>query len=80
MSKKPLETSVKAALSEFELILQLLGGTEEERWRAIEALTGITSRAVVSVVGTQLEAVAQSFKSARLTLTALKKNAKELAV
>ncbi len=79
MPKKPLETEVKAALSEFELILQLLGGTEEQRWQAIEALKGITSRAVVAVVATQLEAVTQSFKSARLALTALKKNAKELA-
>ncbi len=79
MGVKPLEVKVKAVANELELILKLLGGTEEERWRAIEALTGITSRAVVQIVGTQLDAVAQSLKSVNLTLKTLKENHKELA-
>ena len=73
-----LDVHVKAVASELELILELLGGTEEQRWRAIEALKGITSRAVTSVVATQLQAAAQSLKSVNLALKTLKANVKEL--
>lgn len=78
MGIKPLEVHVKAVANELESILKLLGGTEEERWRAIEALTGITSRAVVTIVGTQLDAVAQSLKTVNVSLKALTKNAAAL--
>ena len=79
MSKNPLEVHLRAVANEFELLVKLLGGTEEERWKAIEALKGITSRQITQVVGAQLEATAQSLKSTQLMMKTLKENANELA-
>jgi hypothetical protein len=78
MSRR-LELSVQAVLSEWELLSELFGGTEEEREKAVETLKGITSIAIGQVVDTQLHAVAQSFRSARQALKSLAENAKELA-
>lgn len=79
MGIKPLEVHVKAVEDDLEAILKLLGGTSEERFRALEILKGITSRAVVKVVAVQLDAVAQSLKSVHIALKTLTENHKELA-
>jgi hypothetical protein len=80
MPNRALNVHAKSIANELELILKLLGGTAEERLRAMEILTGITSVAVTHVVATQLEATAQSLHSARLAMATLKENAKGLSV
>jgi hypothetical protein len=78
--KRPLRVQVRQVTNQLDALLKLLkADTSEERWEAIEALTGITSRAIVEVVGTQLQGAAQSLKSVNATLKTLKKNAKGLA-
>lgn len=79
MGIKPLEVHARSVANELELILKLLGGTQEERWRAIEALTGITSRAVVQIVASQMDAMAQSLKTVNSSLKTLKENSKALS-
>jgi len=79
MGIKPLEVHAKSIANELELMLKLLGGTPEERWRAIEALTGITSRAVVQLVASQMDAMTQSLKTVNTSLKTLKVNAKALS-
>lgn len=76
---KHLKVTVQNLQQDTESLLKLLGGNADDRLRFWEIIKGITTPAVLHIVGTQLEVVEQSVKAASTVLKTLEANAKELS-
>ncbi len=76
-----LKAKAIACISDLEALLELLKGgkSEEERWRLLEILFGITSRAENALVATQLDAMRAVVSQAAVMAKGLERNTKLIA-
>lgn len=75
----PLQKKVYAARLSLEGLLKLLGGSEEDRERFWEILTGLTTPREGILVANQLDAITASLKQVGVSAQALQKTAKSIA-
>ena len=73
-----LRAKVVACITDLEALLELLKGgqSEEERWRLLEILLGITSRAEFGLVASHVDQMRGAIQQVAVSAKALEKNAK----
>jgi hypothetical protein len=78
MGDPHLKVKVDALARNLESLLKLLGGSQADREKFWEILTGITTPAVLRLVQAEIDATAATVHSMQTTLGAMNAGAKEL--